>query len=199
MISAEATTNLLTNGDFETGNLTGWTFFETPLADNIPGYPKIVSFDTSTPGAFSKAARFINGSSVVFTYAGGGIYQKVVLPSETYQLSVSTAVYNPTSWWYSDGEFFELLFDNQVVDSYNYGELAPLTKYRHPLSAVLSVQGGDHQVGIRITWPYKIAVNSPWQHVDDFNLVPEPGTVLLVGLGGLSLVRKRKAVAREMN
>jgi hypothetical protein len=43
-ISAEAATNLLNNGNFETGDLTGWTWTPTPLSD-ISLSPTVVTFD----------------------------------------------------------------------------------------------------------------------------------------------------------
>ena len=34
-------------------------------------------------------------------------------------------------------------------------------------------------------------------YLDDINFIPEPGTVLLVGLGGLAVMRKRKGAERQ--
>jgi hypothetical protein len=61
------------NGDFETGDLTGWTTFTT--ANGTIGTPAVVSFDTTGTGA-SNAAKFNVGRQVLGSGApeGGGIH-----------------------------------------------------------------------------------------------------------------------------
>ena len=66
----------LTNGDFKSGTLSGWTTFVT--GNGTIGTPAVVSFDTTGSGA-SNAAQFDVGQVThnFPVYEGGGIYQSV--------------------------------------------------------------------------------------------------------------------------
>src|SRR5215469_6911480 len=66
---------ILVNGDFQTGDLTGWTTFTTSNGTNGAGLPNVVSFDTTGSGA-SLAAHFNVGAvNVDGTEQGGGLDQ----------------------------------------------------------------------------------------------------------------------------
>jgi hypothetical protein len=70
----------LINGDFETGDRTGWTSFTTPTG-TTSGISPVVTFPTS--GVDSLAAHFSvalnSGAPGGTDYQGCGIYQDVVL------------------------------------------------------------------------------------------------------------------------
>lgn len=69
----------LINGDFETGDFTGWTVF-SEFPGEI-GTPAVVSFDTTGDAVPSLAARFQVGTSDSGVFGGGGILQNVALSS----------------------------------------------------------------------------------------------------------------------
>jgi hypothetical protein len=193
--NAEATANLLTNGDFETGNLNGWTVFTTANGYNGPGLPDVVQFNTCTPGVQSYSARFDVGRTVEpypGPREGGGILQNVTLAAGNYVLEACTAVLDDRGSSNDDGGLFELLFDGRVVDSYDYGPVELGVTYRRLLSSLDSVAAGTHEVGIRITREWSSGTVSPWEYVDNVTLIPEPATICLLGLGALSLLRSRK-------
>lgn len=81
VLYAESQTSLV-NGDFETGDLSGWTVFTTGNGTvGGPAYPKVVPFDTDNDGTASNSAQFLVGQ-VIFDPdepEGGGIYQVVSL------------------------------------------------------------------------------------------------------------------------
>ena len=73
----------ITNGDFETGDLSGWTTFTTPNGTLGDGYPQVTLFDTNGDGTASYAAQFWVGQLVYApgVYEGGGLFQNVELPA----------------------------------------------------------------------------------------------------------------------
>src|SRR6476659_9855554 len=73
------------NGNFQTGNLTGWTTYTT--TNGTIGTPSVVTFDT-TGGGPSLAARLQVGQ-VTFqsgVHAGGGLLQNLNLGAGAYTL-----------------------------------------------------------------------------------------------------------------
>lgn len=79
--------NMLTNGDFETGDLSGWTVFSTANGTNGTGYP-VIEFMNFAPINDSNAVKFRIGTTISGQSGGGGIYQDVrVDTAGTYDLS----------------------------------------------------------------------------------------------------------------
>ena len=80
------------NGDFETGDLTGWTTFTT--ASGTIGTPAVVSFDTTGTGA-SNAAKFNVGQRrrLAGIPQGGGIYQSVNTAAGEFDVSADVAAH----------------------------------------------------------------------------------------------------------
>ena len=160
------------NGDFETGDLIGWTTFTT--ANGTIGTPAVVSFDTTGTGA-SNAAEF-NVGKAVFDFdlevrEGGGIYQNVNAAG-LFVLSAHVAADNaePLGGNFSCG-MFELLVDGAVVSSHDFGPCDAATTERTTLSAAgLSLSAGSHEIRIRISRPYTTAFFTPRQYVDNVSL-----------------------------
>jgi hypothetical protein len=161
------------NGDFETGDLTGWTTFTT--ANGTIGTPAVVPFDTTGTGA-SNAAQFGVGQ-VVFTpgvQEGGGIYQSVSTAAGLFDASADVAARAPVA--NNSCGLFELLVDGVVVASHNTFSLdftlCPAnTTVRSTLSAAgLALSAGSHEIRIRITRPFITSAQTPLEYVDNVSL-----------------------------
>ena len=152
-----AQVNLFANGDFETGDLSGWTQFTTPLGTLAgPAYPKVVSFDTDGNGTPTMSAQFSVGHTKGGTksWEGGGIYQSVDLAGGDYQFSANIAVADSGSkYGNGQGGKFELLVDGVVVDTIDFGLINANSVKRSLLAALPGLAQGPHEVRIRITRP----------------------------------------------
>jgi hypothetical protein len=110
---AQAATNLLTNGSFETGTFAGWTVVST----NTDGYPQsVITYNSSTPyptGAFGEAvppptgsaspdAAGVHGAYFVSDFATQSLSQTINLNPGTYKIGLS--LYAPRNGWNNAGD-----------------------------------------------------------------------------------------------
>ncbi len=191
---------LLTNGDFQTGDLTGWTTFTTSNGTNGSGLPDVVSFDITGSGA-SLAAHFDVGE-VTFdgTPQGGGLYQDVnIATAGTYLFSLNIASQDGASGAInSDAGTFSILIDGNTVSSDSLGGFtSSLQILRGTLSGSVNLGAGSHQFEILLTRNFTSASGgqTPDEYVDNAILgtaAPEPATFGLCGaaLAGLTLFRR---------
>lgn len=212
LLASSANANLITNGDFETGDLTGWSTFTT--INGTLGTSGVVPFNTTGAGA-SNSARFRVGQ-VSFTptiHRGGGIFQNIsVLSAGTLDLGVDIASYSPFHTNYSGG-MVSLLLDGLVVASHDFGHITIGTTERSSLAATIAVTAGTHEVKILMTRPYIQTTATPQQYLDNVTAlltpdlpatvppsqtaeVPEPGTLAVFGIGlaGLGWARRRRSM-----
>src|SRR5208337_5169701 len=110
--------NLLSNGSFETGNLSGWTTFVTTNGNlgSAYGLPNVVSFDVAGTGTPVPAAQFQVGE-VVFnqqTLEGGGIDQSFNCAAGTYNISVQVAATNMLTLTNFQAGIFSLMMDGKT-------------------------------------------------------------------------------------
>lgn len=170
-LAGTASAATLTNGDFETGDLTGWTTFVTPNGGIQPAGVSL--FDTTGSGS-SDAAYFtvgeVAGQVGNGPPEGGGIYQSVTVSGGTYKLSADIAT---LAGFNADCGTYELIVDGAVVASHAFGECLAIDTYRSSLSAIVSLAAGSHEVRIRITRRYG---PSMMQHVDNVALIPLDNT-----------------------
>ena len=170
----------VSNGDFATGDLTGWTTFTTANGALGTGLPAVTPFDTTGAGA-SNAAEFNVGQAVfagTTDQQGGGIYQSVTTGAGLFTLSADTAAVNQNAL--SDNSscgLFELLLDGSVVASHDYGDCGPSATLRFTLTATgLVLTAGPHEIRVRITRPFitfagsSLRAGSPLEYVDNVTL-----------------------------
>jgi hypothetical protein len=173
--------NLLVNGDFETGILTGWTTFVTSNGTNGDGLPDVAMFDTDNDGIQSLSARFNVGQAVWegdgSPRRGGGIFQLVNLAAGSYTLSANAAMIGHTN---ADGGLVELLFDGSVLASHDFGTATGGVGEYAFLVGVSSVAAGPHEVRFRITRAFEsdLFEGTPYQYIDKVTLIPEPSSAL---------------------
>lgn len=176
--TSAAPTNLVNNGDFETGDFSNWTVFQT--ANGVIN-ESVVMYDTTGSGA-SYAARFNVGqvNHIPSVFEGGGIYQEFNAEAGAWEVSaVAIAACDPGGGANYEGGLFELIIDGTVVDSHQFG-YSPVGQI---LRATLAANGnfaasGLHEIRIKITRPWTSDLSAaPYQYVDNINLVMdvEPG------------------------
>lgn len=197
--SAASSRVLLVNGDFQTGDFTGWTFFTT--SQGGVGQATVVSFDTANTGTASDSARFEAGQTsgtVTGARYGGGIFQDVTLGSG--QLNVSLDIAAESPGLNGDGGTFELLLDGSVVASHTFGSMAAMQPQWSTLSYSGTGAAGVHELRIELLRGSYLQVGeTPYQYLDNIRLsgsaVPEPSIVwfALLGVTGMAVTRIRRA------
>ena len=180
------------NGDFETGDFTGWDIGFTP--NGMTAYQSVDQFDLGY--GMSYAAGF---AACQIEY-DQGVEEGVILTQNmyltggfTYDLGFHAAAYRPYGGGNYDGGTFWLVVDDYVVSSWVSGYIAggdpPL------LSSVdgqyTPAASGYYDVGVMITRHYICPGDTIYQYVDDFYITPAPGALALLGLAGLMGRRRR--------
>jgi hypothetical protein len=197
----------IVNGDFQTGNLTGWSVFTTPNGTNgtCPGSvpcPAVTSFDTTGSGA-SDAAEF-NAGQVTFQFgipAGGGLVQSVFFPAGMLSVSMDWAAIDEGAFGNADGGVFSILLNGATIASFDSSTLAANTTSRGTLSGSTTISApGMYQFAVEVTRPFQPDPNV-FQYVDNVTAsiaTPEPGTLGLA-IAGISLagIRRRRQSRRR--
>lgn len=200
-VASTASANLITNGDFETGDFSGWTVFAT--AGGTTGVSDVVSFDTTGSGA-SLAAHFQVGRvpTSIGPAEGGGILQNITLATAglvTIGLDIASDNNGPNN--NAAGGIFTLLFNNIVLDSFDFDFISSGVTQRTALNGVVAAAAGVHEIRIEMTRGFGRSDTTPEQYIDNVvatsatSQIPEPSTLAILGFGlaGLALMRRRKA------
>jgi hypothetical protein len=187
------TNSLLSNGDFATGDLTGWTLFSNNNGSlgTLTGLPGVMSFDTDGNGVSNGAAVFQVGEAAwlgVHQRAGGGLRQSFLSPSG--QLSIHLDIAVQSGLYANDvAGIFSVFVDNILLDTFNFESLTPdippYTTQRSQLTGSTFVQEGLHDLMILIERPVLTSDLTPLQYVDNVVVaIPEPntGSLILIGL-----------------
>ena len=167
------------NGDFETGDLTGWTVFTTANGTLGAGYPQVVLFDTNGDGTETYSAKFQAGRlSNGGGHQGGGIFQDVNLSAGEYTVT-ARAIAADAGTLFGNGSagFFELLMDGVVVAKHNFGAIKADKTLRADLTGFVTVAEGTHEIRFRITRPFTQNAITPTQFIDNIYIgsAQEPG------------------------
>lgn len=184
--------SVLFNSSFEAGNLTGWdTFVPTGASINV------VSTHTDTSGSATGTASWTptDGSNFALIASGGlGIPTELAQTFSVAQGDVLTFDY----FWDSQDDF---LFNDIAIGSIVYNDVLfmqsvvtdPMDYWGTPWTHVSYTFANSGIYTLRFT----IAngdddLLSSYLGLDNLMIIPEPATMLLLGLGGVFLRRKRK-------
>ena len=174
-----ARTPAIENGNFETGDLSGWTLYTTPNGTlGESSFPRIVDFDVDGNGVATKSLRLKVGQQQfkpdLKQLAGGGILTHVSLKTGNVQFSadVASAYVSPTDQRNLAGGVFEFLFDGQALAQYDVGPINHDETKRATLTGELMVLEGIHEIRIQIRRPFLSVPNdhAPLQYVDNIHI-----------------------------
>ena len=198
-LSVSAFGSIVFNGDFGTGDLTGWTVFTTANGSNGTGLPDVVSFNTTGAGATNSAQFNVGEVSFTGGQAGGGLLQFVTLAAGEYNFFANIAAQDSPAGPNSELGVFSVLINGATEGTNDLGGSPGANAIvLSTLGATFSVAtSGTYALQILMTRPFTNGIGStPDQYLTDVSIAssPEPASFLLGGLGiaGLALLRLRK-------
>jgi hypothetical protein len=114
----------IVNGDFQTGDLTGWTVFTIGGGTTGTGFPAVASFDTTGGGA-TLAAKFDVGgpSGTGSPQGGGGIFQVISLAAGLVNIHTDFASDYHFSSSNADAGTFQILWNGASIYSSSLGSI----------------------------------------------------------------------------
>ncbi|NQT38245.1 MAG: tandem-95 repeat protein, partial [Planctomycetes bacterium] len=162
----------LINGNFELGDLTGWTIYTTAGGTlGGAGFPDIVGYDTNNDRVATESFQTMVGNG------GGGIYQNIYLNAGEVMVTANVAVDSQVD--HPEAGLFELLVDGTVVASYNFGSITADEPEHVSLGGRTTVAPGEHDIRVRITRSGASAFGStPFGFVDNVSVYGATGSVL---------------------
>jgi hypothetical protein len=191
------------NGNFATGDLTGWSVFTTADGTNGAGLPAVVSFNTTGAGA-SNSAKFDVGEVISLgAQEGGGLSQVLLLGAGSYTITAAVAAQDDvTGQVNGSAGLFQILMDGTAVGSDDLGGFtSPHQIVRDTLTGGFSLAtAGTHTFDFEITRPFLSGGDAtPTQYITDITLggtssVPEPSHLglLILAIGLTLFLRRRK-------
>jgi hypothetical protein len=186
------------NGNFGTGDLTGWTVFTTSNGTNgtLGGVtlPNVVSFNTTGSGASNSAHFNVGEASFDGTEQGGGLTQTVNLAAGSHTLTGNFASEDdPDGAGPNSGAgTFSVLVDGSTVFTESLGAFAFQGQVKHgTYNATFTTTAGDHDIEFLITRPFLSEdSNTPQEYLTDLSVTggaasvaPEPASLTLLGIG----------------
>ena len=170
---------IIKNGEFEKGDLTGWTVFTTPNGTlGGPGFPGCVEFDVTGDGVPTNSLTVKVGQQDYQaegpTLAGGGVATTVGLEKgrATVTADIAASYSSPTDRRNLAGGLFEIVFDGTVIAHHDFGPIENGTTQRFTLKGTTPVSSGSHEVRIRVRRPFRSVPHdrAPRQFIDNIHL-----------------------------
>jgi hypothetical protein len=187
--------NLLTNGDFETGNFNGWTWTPTTFAEPTMT-PSVVSFDTSGTGA-SLAFRVNPGTDVshygIGQDEGGALSQSVpMVGGTTYHIQVgASAIMKVGISPNVNGGRIRLMIDGNLLWDWSVDFIDQGSTLRNSFHGDYTpIVGGNKTVSLLFTRTFQNFSPSMYHFVDNLSVspVPEPSSIALVTIAVLCVM-----------
>jgi len=201
LFSFSAQASLITNGDFETGDLSGWETFTT---SNGVANSSVSIFDTNGDGIGTNSAEFSVGQAAFVSgvLEGGGITQTFSSgASGVFSIGLDIATRNNAAVGTNlAGGLISLLVDDIVLDFFDFGSISAGSIERSSLFSSLSLDSGLHTLSILIERPFLpsgVVQSLDNIEVTQISAVPVPAAAWLFGSALIGFVgfsrRKIKA------
>ena len=189
------------NGNFETGDFTGWTLGLT--SGGAQAFQSVVDFDIDGPGALgvSKVGQFSAGRATGVTTGEHGVTLTQMLNLSSgvnYTFEFDWAATRTITSANSQGGIFILTVDGVEINRSAAGSTSSTAPhFGHHVGLFTPTSTGAHSVGVSIVRPFTIPTPTAptlFQSVDNFTMtpVPEPASMIALGLGAVALLRKRR-------
>lgn len=180
------------NGNFETGNLTGWTV--TPTSNGTTDVQDAVQYDIDAGGPLTTnfAGHFAVGE-VIFDSTQQGILltQSLTLTGGIkYTFDFDWAAQGNNN---VEGGVFSLIINSTAIITQSAGAIGIAPIVGHITGTFTPTSTGSYAVGSSITRPFQTPGNL-FQYVDNFKVsaVPEPASVLAITLGVAGFAIRRR-------
>jgi hypothetical protein len=207
LLCRSALADTITDGNFETGTLDGWTAFTTSNGSVGAGLPNVTPFNTTGRGV-SDAAHFNVGEvNFDFTQQGGGLFQIINVPvSGLYKLTEDFASQDNVGKNVDAGTF-SILIDRNTVATDDLGSFLMAGQLlRGSFDETLDLTAGSHLFEVEVSRQFlSTGPNTPDEYIDNISLAPaqksvgltpEPSSIalLVTGILGLAAVASRRVL-----
>ncbi len=188
LVAAQAgATNLIQNGNFQSGDFTDWTIGTTGNGSWGTGYPVVTGWPL---GGMNAAEGEVGEVNFTGSQEGGTLTQSFNSAGGAATISLDWAAMGAGGTNADGGEFTIILNGTQVAQ-YDTGTINADQLLNGVLTANANLNNGSNTLELEVTRKYLTEPGgTPYQFVTGVDVegtVPEPGSLVLMGSGVLGL------------